>query len=91
MTSARSSWSWIAVCALFLWGAPAPRAAPLPGQSESPSMDEVRAELNRLRSERSRLRESLTSSGGEKSKSITGYATVETSWRFGTGDRDLDT
>lgn len=53
-------------------------------------MDEVRAELNRLRSERSRLRETLTSSGGGKSKAITGYAAVETSWRFATGDRDLD-
>ena len=84
MTSSRKVGARLAVCCLLLWSGPALRAAPDPDQGDRPSMDEVRAELNRLRDERARLREDLALTGGGKSKAVTGYATVETTWRFGT-------
>jgi len=58
---------------------------------ERPEMEEVRSELLRLRSEREKIRADLVSSTGAASQTVTGFVTVETNYRFGHHDRDLDT
>ncbi len=71
-------------------------AGPLPAAAgpdpvERPGMDEVRSELLRLRTEREQKRADLRSSTGSVSQGVTGFVTVETDYRFGRHDRDLDT
>ena len=91
MSPSRFSRAGIGLLVLLFVGLGPAAAAPAPDKGASSDMGAVRAELLRLRSERSRLRDSLSTGEGGGPMAVTGYVSVETEYRFSNHDRDVDT
>ena len=90
-TAYRILGSLVFLTALVFWVAPPALSDPGPDDSGGKSIEAVREELQRRREKRTQLREKLETSQPTDQRAMSGFVSLETEYRFGGHDRDLDT